>query len=120
MTKIIIIVLSVWLIWGGYQYFTKSQIAYVLMQQEIDRISSCDFKVLLEKAGKGFEYKEIKKDGKKYWLSWQILKSPSDTYGKEGTNIFEICGHVDFIELAPFTNLRTGFPFRLILKEDYE
>jgi hypothetical protein len=118
MLKIILVVLLVWLSWAGYQYFTKSAAALILMKQKMDELDSYDFDVLLQESGKGYEYKEVEEQGKKYWVNWEIRKSLSVSAGEGGINNseIEIRGHVDFIELVPFTNLRTGFPFRLIIK----
>lgn len=114
--KIILVVLLVWLAWAGYQYFTKSATALILMKQKMDELDSYDFGVLLQKSGKGLEYKEVEEDGRKYWASWEVRKPLSGTYDERGPDIIEIHGRVDFIKLIPFTNLRTGFLFKLIIK----
>jgi len=116
MLKLIILILSAWLAWVGYQYFTKSQTAYNLIQQKINELNSIDSNLLLQKAGKEFESKEVEIEGKKYFISWIIQKSNSSLNSyNDGAELIEIRGRVDFIDLLPFGNFKAGSPFKLII-----
>ncbi len=115
--KIILVILLIWALWLGYQYFTKSEIAHMLIEQKMEEFYATDFDVLLQKLGKGTEHKTVEQNGKKYWISWSFRypSSPSGTNNKD-TNSIEIYGRVDFIELLPFGNFRLGSTFKSILK----
>ncbi|MCX5702021.1 MAG: hypothetical protein NTW64_03460 [Candidatus Omnitrophica bacterium] len=116
MLKLIILILSAWLVWVGYQYFTKSQTAYKLVQQKINELNSIDTNLLLQKAGKEFESKEVEIEGKKYFISWIIQKSNSSLNSyNDGAELIEVRGRVDFIDLLPFGNYKVGSPFKLII-----
>ena len=114
MVKVIIAILSVWLVWIGYQYISNSETAYSLIKLKIEEFDNTDTNILLQKVGKEYEYKEVQINGKKYWITWIIRKAISPSVSYKG-NAIEIRGRVDFIELLPFTNLRVGSPFRLII-----
>jgi hypothetical protein len=108
MLKIILVVLLIWASWLGYQYFNKSETANMLIKQKMEEFYVTDVNVLLQKLGKGYEYKTVEVNGKKFWVSWLFYRKDTDT--------IEMSGRVDFIELLPFSNFRLGFPFKSILK----
>ena len=115
MTKFIGFILAIWIAWLGYQYATKSDQAKNILQQKMEEINSLDTDVLLNKVGRLPEYKEIIVDGKSYWISWGLYGGVSWT-ASEGIKEVEARGKVEFVELLPFTNMRVGFPFKLIIK----
>lgn len=107
----------IWVIWFGYQYSTKLESAHMLIEQKKEEFYATDFDVSLQKLGKGYEYKTVDINGKKFWVSWSFRypTSPSGDNNKD-TNAIEINGRVNFVELLPFTNFRLGSSFKFILK----
>jgi len=108
MMKIILVILLIWAIWLGYQYLTKSETVHMLIEQKMSEFYATDVNVLLQKLGKGYEYKTVEINGKKFWISWLFYNKDTDT--------IEMYGRIDFIELLPFSNFRLGSPFKSILK----
>jgi hypothetical protein len=113
--KIIVIILALWIAWLGYQYFTKSAHATVIMQQKIEEIDALDTDILLSKIGKLPEYQEITVDNNKYSVRWGIY-GQVDWTASEGIKEIEVRGKVNFIELLPFSNIMAGYPFKLTIK----
>jgi len=129
--KIISVILLAWIIWVGYQYFTKSKTANMLLEQKVEELSYAGFDVLLQKMGEDYEYKEIEVNGRKYWMGWIIVQPGSlskfiafhidkphlGAYQKivptEDVNAVEACVYVDYISLLPFGYFKTGFSFVL-------
>lgn len=110
MMKIILVILLIWASWFGYQYFTKSETAHMLIDEKMKEFYATDPDVLLQKIGKGYEYKTVEINGKKFWISWLLRNKDKDT------DTIEMNGRADFIELLPFSNFRSGSPFKFILK----
>ena len=111
MRKIILVILLIWVIWLGYQYFTKSETAHTLVEQEMKQFYATDVDLLLQKLGKGYEHKTVEIDGKIFWISRLFNNKDTDT--------IEMTGRLDFIELLPFSNFRLGLPFKSVLKINY-
>ncbi len=132
--RIILVILLVWGIWIGYQYFTKSETANALLEKEVEELGYAGFSTLLQKMGKGYEYKEVQIDGQKYWIGWMIVRSGSVSkfiafhigkprsrvYQKPGpaeiVNALEACIYVDYIDLLPFGYFKTGCSWVLAIK----
>ena len=112
MLKYVFIVLLVWVGWLGYQYHTKVQAANELMEKQSQEFYATDVEVLLKGAGKGYEYKTVDIEGKKFWLSWIIERKIESE--------LELNGRVDFVELVPFTDMRLGSTFNAIMKLKYK
>ena len=70
-----------------------------------------DGALLLRKVGKGYEFKTVEIDGKRFWMRW--------LYEKNAANGIEMKGRVDFVEVVPFTEFRLGSTFEYLLKMKY-
>ena len=103
MIRIVLIIALIWAFWVGYQYHTKTQTAYMLVQNKVEEFFSSDPKLILQEVGKGYRYKTVEVEGKKFWLSWAFEKKDEKTV--------EMKGRVDFVELLPLTELRFGHTF---------
>lgn len=116
MMKIILVILLIWASWFGYQYFTKSETARMLIEQTMEKFYAADFNVLLQKLGRGYQYKTVKINGKEFWISW-LFRAPSlSGTNNKVINAIEVNGRVDFVELLPFSDFRLGSSFKFILK----
>jgi hypothetical protein len=113
--KIISIILALWITWLGFQYFTKSAQATIIVQQKIEEINALDTDILLNKIGKLPEYQEITVDNNKYGVKWGIY-GQVDWTASEGVREIEARGKVEFIELVPLSNIMVGYPFKLTIK----
>jgi hypothetical protein len=117
MPRIILVIILIWAIWLGYQYSTKLESTHMLIEQKKEEFYATDFDVLLQKLRKGYEYKTVNINGRKFWISWLYRSSPSLSGANDkDINAIEINGHVNFVELLPFTNFRLGSSFKFILK----
>lgn len=110
--RVILVILFIWAIWVGYQYHTKFQYASMLAAKKTEDFCSLDLKTILENAGTGYQYKQVEVNGKKFWIHWLIEK--------KNASAIKMTGRVNFIELVPFTALRTGISFSSELKPKYE
>ena len=108
MVRTILIILLIWALWLGYQYQSKTQTASMLVQKKIEEFFSTDPKLILQETGKGYIYKTVEVDGKRFWISW--------VFEKKDENMVEMKGRVDFVELLPFTDFRLGHTFSPALK----
>ncbi len=117
MARIILIVLLLWASWLGYQYSTKIGIANMLLEKKTKELENADFNYLSQKAGKGYEYKEITEAGKKYWIKWRAQNAAftETRQGKLITSI-EMDGRVDFVEVFPSSAYKLGLPFKVIIE----
>ncbi len=113
--KLISIILALWIAWLGYQYFTKSSQATIIVQQKIEEINTLDTDILLNKIGRLPEYQEIMVDNNKYGVRWGIY-GQVDWTASEGIKEIEVRGKVNFIELLPFSNIMVGYPFKLTVR----
>jgi len=113
--KLISIILALWIAWLGYQYFTKSSQATIIVQQKIEEINALDTDTLVNKIGRLSEYKEITVNNNKYGIRWGIFGGDRWT-ATEGIKEIEVHGTVNFIELFPFSNIMVGYPFKLTIK----
>ena len=132
--RILVVILLAWIIWVGYQYFTKSETANMLLEQKVKEFGSIDFDVLLQNTGKGYNYKEIEFNGRNYWTGWAVVRPGSSSkfmafhmgkptlrsYQKLDTagyvNVIEICIYVDYIDLLPFGYFKAGSSWVLTIK----
>lgn len=132
--KIILIIVLAWIIWVGYQYFTKSKIANMLLEQKVEELGNAGFDVLLQKMGKDYEYKEIQINGKNYWMGWVIVQSSSllkliafhigkphlgahqKIVSTEDVTVLEACIYVDYISLLPFDYFKVGYSWVLTVE----
>lgn len=129
------LLLAIWIIWVPYQYFTKSQTAKRLLKQKVQEFELADFDILLQKAGMGYEYKEVEVKGKKYWMGWIIVQPGSLSKSKfmafhigkpnsevhqnvrlTDINSIEVYVYVDYINLLPFGYFKTGSSYILTIK----
>ena len=110
MVRSILIILLIWALWLGYQYQTKTQIASSLVQKKIEEFFATDPKLILQEAGKGYIYKTVEVNGKRFWISW--------TFEKKNEKTLEMKGSVDFVELLPFTDFRIGHTFSPTLQSE--
>jgi hypothetical protein len=117
MQRIILVIILIWATWLGYQYLTKLETAHMLIEQKMEEFYATDFDVLLQKLRKGYEYKTVDINGKKFWISWLYRHSPSlSGDNNKDIDAIEVNGRVDFVELLPFTNFRLGSFFKFTLK----
>ncbi|MFH1339488.1 MAG: hypothetical protein ABIH40_06570 [Candidatus Omnitrophota bacterium] len=132
--KIILVILLVWLAWVGYQYFTKSETAYGLLEQKVKETEVAEFDILFQKIGKGYEYKVVEIDGQRYWMGWivgeagSLPKSTAIHIGRprseasrkvrsiEDIDALEARVYIDCIDLLPFGYFKAGIYWVLTIK----
>ena len=105
--KIILGLLSAWLLWIGYQYVTKAQTANRLLQQHIADIHAMGFKQLLGQSGQTHADETVEADGGTYWKGWAVT-TPGITSSSSGINVINARAHVHYLEGLPFLPLRLG------------
>ena len=134
--KAISLISAIWLIWLPCQYFVKSQTANMLLKQKIKEFKLTDFDILLQKMGKGYEYKEIEINAKRFYMGWLITQTGSLSKSKFMTfhigkprseafqkarlkdiNKIEIYVYVDYINLLPFGYCKTGPSYILTIEK---
>lgn len=117
MARIILIALLLWASWLGYQYSTKIGTANMLLEKQTKEIENADFNSLSQKAGKGYEYKEVTEAGKKYWIKWKVRDTAfTETKQEKLITSIEMDGRIDFVEVFPSSAYKLGLPFKVIIE----
>ena len=120
----VLVVLLAWLIWISYQYATKASTAAWLLEQKMADVSAMGLPQLQKRLGQEAERTTVEQNGRRYWISWAVLppraqmavpaRPTADTAYVE-TDVVEARILVDYLELVPFTRLRTGPSAQLTL-----
>ena len=121
---LVLAVLLAWLLWISCQYAMKASTAAWLLDRTMAEISAMGLPQLQERLGQEAERTTVEHNGRRYWISWMVLppraqmvassRPTADTAYVE-TNIVEARILVDYLELVPFTSLRTGPSAQLTL-----
>ncbi len=84
----------------------------MLVEKKTEDFYSLDLRTILAEVGMGYQYQQVEIKGKKFWIRW--------LFEKKDTSVIRMTGKVNFIELLPFTGVRTGLSFSSELKQKYE
>lgn len=115
--RALLAVILIWAGWVGYQYVNKIDTAHMLIERTADQLNTVDFNVLLDKVGRGYESNMHEIDGKRYWVRYLVRRPISGGLPQYYVEELLVEGRVDFLELVPFTDIRTGLPFKITLKK---
>lgn len=111
---------------------TRTPVAYRLIQQKMEELKSAGFEKLREKIGAGYIKESVVADGVHYPVVYAVtrvgaikdIRHPDEKKLKDGIwpgeriDAIEILGFVDAITVVPFTDLRIGPVFSLIIRNE--
>ncbi len=133
-SRVIALIILAWIIWIGYQYFTKSKTANKILEQQVRELGLSGFDALLQEMGGGYKCKEIEIGGERYWLGWIVLQpGMSERFSafhidnpcnkaylpakiRGDLSMLEVEIYVDYIDLLPFGYFKAGSSWVLRMK----